>query len=76
MDNQQRVSYLQHPELIEDKVIIFGGWKPYMNLKQIEMLDLKTQSVIDINEYSEKMQNISAALNETKAVSIEDFPEP
>lgn len=33
---------------LRDKVIIFGGWQPYENLREVEAFDAKTNEVEDI----------------------------
>ena len=51
-----KVNY-NDPELFEknvekyrlrDKVIIFGGWQPYENLREVEAFDAKRNEVEDI----------------------------
>lgn len=33
---------------LSDKVLVFGGWKPYENLREIEIFDTKQNNMEDI----------------------------
>lgn len=34
----------------DDKILIFGGWKPYLNLSEIELFDMKNFKMLDITK--------------------------
>ena len=47
---------------VANKVIIFGGWKPYKNLKDIQMFDMKDNSIVDITEWLSKFRDETGSL--------------
>ena len=42
------------PHDIANKVLVFGGWKPYENLREIEIFDIKENKMEDILPFSKK----------------------
>lgn len=41
---------------LEDKIMLFGGWKPYRNLSDIEVFDLKEKRIRGIGEFQKGLK--------------------
>ena len=50
---------------IENKVLIFGGWKPYKNLSNIQVYDIKDNALYSLSKLKDQMSGKSL-----KVVSI------
>ena len=42
---------------LENKVMIFGGWKPYQNLSEIQVFDIKERRVCNTGKFAKGLQN-------------------